>query len=123
MASIAEQSSWFTYKESRFVVSPTASQVLKPDPSRVAVIWSCNLMGSVFLTIDQLSVASEGIQIPLAVLPYHWLFKDLGGIVQGAVWAHGTGGAVLHVVEVLYRPPYVTVPPDESVSPDQVIEE
>jgi hypothetical protein len=104
MESLGEQGSHFTYKESRFALTPTAQQVLKPDPSRVAVIWSNNIMNTAFLTIDQSSTANEGIAVPLGVLPYHWLFKDLGGIVQGAVWAHAVAGAILHVVEVLYTP-------------------
>lgn len=117
--SIARQSKDFQFKETVFTLSATPQKVTKPDPTRVALILSGNIMGPAFVSLSGNLVVSTGIEIPLGVNPLLLLFKDVGGFVQQELWGASPAGAKLYVLEVLYRPGYDEQPAD--IVPDAIV--
>jgi hypothetical protein len=87
------------------LVPGTVAQVLQPDPSRWAIVFSTTNAGGCAIGLSPGLSLTSGILLTSTNVPVTFNFRDFGALTgQGWFALAGGVGANVGIIEVLYRP-------------------
>ena len=94
----------YTVRNSRSTVNYQAIQLLKPDPSRVAILINISGGASQFLAPYPFTATADAWSLANARLPIEFSYYQHGDLVLGEWWGYVTLGNNFFITEILELP-------------------